>query len=93
MEKEFINIFTQTEFDTSSSAEVSPKHILSTPQGYFRNLEDLLTQAAFFPTQYASLKFDDDDEFSAVNDTILDNGHVALAQTDYHSTHTATHPS
>ena len=84
--KEVMNVLTQTEFDTSSKPEFSPRHSLSTPHGIFRNHEKILTQPVNFSTHYKSLKFDDDDEclFSR-KDTL----HVTYAHTDCLSSHTA----
>ena len=57
----------KTEFNTSSNTEVFPEHVLTTSQGFFGNPENFVIQSG---TQYSSLNFDDNDEFSAVkNDT------------------------
>ena len=78
--KKVINVFTQTEFDTSSGTDVSPKH------GYSRDPENLLNQ---FATQFSSLKFLVDDQFSSLKkDTLL----VNYAHIDYLSSYTATFP-
>ena len=74
------NVLTQTEFDTSSEPEVSPKH------GYSKNPENLSSQPA---THYSHLKFDADGEFSSVQKDTL---HFNYAQSAYISFYTGTRP-
>ena len=78
MRNEVKNIFSQTEFDTSPSTEVSLERNLSTPQGHFGKPENFLNHPA---THCFSLKFDADDEFSSMN---IDTFHVRYAHIEYH---------
>ena len=76
-------MFSQTEFDTSSSAEVSRKRNLATPQRIFSNTENFLNEFSNFSTLHPSLKNDDDDEISsAAIDLYPNNVHVTYAHTE-----------
>ena len=81
IKSEVNDVFTQTEFDTSSQTEVSPIYIFLTCQRYYSNSERLLTKPASF---YSSVKFDADDEISSLN--------VNSAHPDFLSFYTATFP-
>ena len=63
-----MNVFTQTEIDTSSETEISPEN------AYFSNPENFFNQPE---TQKSTLKFDADDQFSLVeNDTLQVFKHI-----------------
>ena len=92
--KKVFDVFTQTEFDTSSSCQVSLEDSLSTTHGYFEHsAQNFLNQPALLSTHYTSLKFVDDVELpSSRNDTLRNNIHLAYFHTDYLSSQPATHP-
>ena len=80
LKSEVIIVYTQTQIESYSETEVSPKH------GYFRNPENFLNQSA---TYCSSSKFDDGDEFSSVQN---DATHVNYAHHGYLSSYTVTNP-
>ena len=72
----------KTEFDTSTSIGVNPKHRLPSLHGNFSIPKSFLNQPACPLTHYAPLIFDNDDEFStAINGAFLIN--VTDAYTEY----------
>ena len=74
--KDIIKVLKQTEFDTLSGTEDSPKHDLSRPQWCFSNSENFSNQPANLPKHYTSLKFEDEELFSAAtNDTLRKKVH------------------
>ena len=75
-----INVFTQTDFDTSCETEVSLNH------GEFSHPGTFLNQPT---THYSSIFFDAHDEFSHLQKDTL---HVNYAHSDYLSSYTAIFP-
>ena len=76
-------MFSQTEFDSSTSAENSGKHNLATPQRNFGNTENFLNELSNFSTHYPSMKNDDDDEFSSATIVLYPNNiHITYAHTE-----------
>ena len=81
--KEVIIVFTQSEFHVTSGTENFPNHNYLSPPGYFDYAEILAHEPS---RHYSSLKFDNDDEFSAENETLQ----VNYASSDYFSSYSAT---
>ena len=79
MNKKWLNFFTETEIDTSSETEISPK------LRYFSNPKIFLNQPA---TQFSTLKTDADEISCVQKDTF----EVNYARSDYLSTYTASLP-
>ena len=83
--KEVVNVFTQADFDTAPSFEVSAEHTLSTFHGEFINPKSSKNQKA---TRYSSLNSDDDDDVSYLR---YDTLHVNYAHPDSSSSHKASY--